>query len=112
MIYDDNFSINRRKWRREATQLPAKYFIKKQSTRYVECTIVNLSRSGAGVMFPAGERLVNGSLVFLDLVVPKSFEQLTLKGEIKRNHKQGDGMYGGVQFDAILPDMVLARLTP
>jgi hypothetical protein len=109
-MYDEDFSINRRHYRRENANLPAQYFIKKQSARYQQCTIVNLSRSGAGVLFPPRENLPTGAPVFLDVAVPKSFEQLTLRGEIKRNYRQGGDLYGGIKFEALLPESVFSRL--
>jgi len=109
-MYNDDFSINRRASRRENANLPAQYFIKKQSARYMDCTIVNLSRSGAGVLFPAGETLDKGAPVFLDVVVPKSFEQLTLRGEIKRNYHEGSKLFGGIKFDSLLPEDMFIKL--
>jgi hypothetical protein len=109
-MYNDDFSINRRGCRRENANLPAQYFIKKQSARYMDCTIVNLSRSGAGVLFPAEETLDKGAAVFLDVVLPKSFEQVTLRGEIKRNYPQGGKLYGGIKFDLLLAEDMFAKL--
>ena len=109
-MYNENFSINRRGWHRESVRLSAQYFIKKQSARYMECMIVNLSRSGAGVLFPAEETLDKGAAVFLDVVVPKSLEQLTVRGEIKRCYSDGGKLYGGIKFDALLPEDIFAKL--
>lgn len=109
-MYNDDFAINRRGCSRENTRLPAQYFIKNRSVRYLDCTIVNLSRSGAGILFPSGEALEKGAPVFLDVVVPKSFEQLTLRGEIQRARAEGAQQFGGVKFDAKLPHDLFARL--
>lgn len=109
-MYNDDFSINRRGCSRESIRLPAQYFIKNQSARYMDCTIVNLSRSGAGVLFPAGEALDKGAPVFLDIVVPKSFEQLTLRGEIKRTYREESRQFGGIKFDANLPKDLFTKI--
>lgn len=109
-MYNEDFSVNRRSSPRETVEMPAQYFIKKQSARYMDCSIVNLSRSGAGVLFPEGETLDKGALIFLEVVVPRSFEQVTLRGEIKRNFHENGKLYGGIQFDALVSEDIFSKL--
>ncbi len=66
MIDIGDFNINRRSKFRAKTKLNAQYFIKKQSSQYLDCQIVNLSRTGAAVSLPLTEKLeVRQSLCFL-----------------------------------------------
>lgn len=105
------FNLNPRKWRRAAVQLPALYFIKGQSSRYMDCTILNLSRNGAGVLFPYSEPLKAKSSIFFELMVPNVFEQMSIRGELKNISKRNDGCVGGIEFASLLPEDMFARLT-
>lgn len=109
-MLDAKFNFNPRKWRRASVKLPAQYFIKGQSSRYMDCTIITLSRSGAGVLFPVSEPLKTKSAVFFELIVPKTFEQLTVRGELKNKNTRNDGLVGGVEFVSLLPEEMFARL--
>jgi len=106
----NEFKVNRRKWSRETVQIPVQYFIKGESTRYKEGTIINVSRSGVGMLFPPNEPLTIGAQVFLELFVPKTLEQLSLKGEVKTLQKRGDSLIGGIHFISLLPDDVFIKL--
>ncbi len=106
----NDLKVNRRKWSRETVRIPVQYFIKGESTRYKEGTIINLSRSGAGVLFPLNEPLTIGAQVFLELFVPKTLEQLSLKGEAKTIYKHGDSLIGGIHFISLLPEELFAKL--
>ena len=91
-------------------QLPAQYFIKGQSAKYLDCTIINLSRSGATVLFPPNELLKVKAAIFFELPIPKTCEQLTIKGELKSKHKSEDGLVYGIQFESLLPEDMFAKL--
>jgi hypothetical protein len=106
----DEFENNRRKWQRKTVQLPAQYFIKAQSTRHGECTIVNLSRGGAAALFPPNEPVTVKAPIFLGLFIPKTLERLTLRGEVIIKYKSGDGLLGGIQFESLLPEDLFAKL--
>jgi hypothetical protein len=107
---DAQFAFNPRKWKRAAVQLPAKYFIKGESVRYMDCTIINLSRRGAGVLFPLNEHLKPKSLIFFELLVPKTFEQMSVRGQVKNKNKINDGLVGGIEFASLLPEEMFAKL--
>jgi hypothetical protein len=101
---------NRRKWPREAVQIPAQYFIKNQSTKYQDCTVINLSRNGAAVLFPAYEFLQAKVPVFLDLMVPRTVQQLSIKGELKIKYRIRSGLVGGIQFATLLQEEMFRKL--
>lgn len=101
---------NRRKWPRQPVTLPAQYFIKNQSPNYQDCTILNLSRNGAEVLFPSFEYLKTKGVIFLDLFMPQSLKQLTLRGELKTKRRNSTGLVGGIQFLSLLREDLLNRL--
>jgi len=94
---------NRRLYQREKVELIARYFIENKSTKYMGCTVVNLSRNGAGALFPLKEKLEEGAFVLLDILAPVTFQPLRLKGEVKRAQKRGNTQYAGILFTEILP---------
>jgi hypothetical protein len=105
------FNSNLRRWCRAAVRLPAQYFIKGQSIRYMDCTILNISRNGAGVLFPDNEPLDAKSPIFIELKVPNTSEQMNIRGVVKNKSKRNDGCVGGIEFAFLLPEDMIARLT-
>lgn len=106
----DYFKLNRRTLDRVKTELQAEYFIKKQSQRYESCTIIDISRSGAAICFPAHEQLHKGAIVFLDIIVPQTFTKLTLQGELKRIAIKGSDNIGGIKFREVLDGLTFNSL--
>lgn len=100
----EKFFFSRRLYQREKVELIAQYFIQEKSVKYMGCTIVNLSRTGVGALFPLKEKLEEGSVVLLDILAPVTFQQMKLKGEVKRAQKRGDVLYAGIQFFEVLSD--------
>ena len=110
-MMDASYNFNPRKWHRAAVQLPAQYFIKGLSSRYMDCTIINISRKGAGVLFPLSEPLKERVAIFFELIVPKTCEQLSLKGELKNKNRRKEGFFGGIEFATLLPEEMFAKLS-
>jgi hypothetical protein len=108
MFEDQQF--NRRLYQRDKVELIARYFIQETSMKYMGCTIVNLSRNGAGALFPRKEKLEEGAVVLLDIIIPVTFNQLRLKGEIKRTQKRGKVLYAGIKFSEILSEVTFKAL--
>jgi hypothetical protein len=107
----NEIKFNRRQWRRKTVQIPAQYFIKNQSKRYLDCTVINLSRNGAAVQFPTFELLKAKAAIFLDIMVPKTFQQLTLRGELKIKYRNQTGLIGGIKFESLLQEDMFSKLT-
>jgi len=109
-MQEPSYNFNPRKWHRAAVQLPAQYFIKGLSSQYTNCTIVNISRKGAGVLFPFSEPLKERSSIFFEFIIPKTFEQMTVRGELKNKNRREEGLLGGIEFAALLPEEMFAKL--
>jgi len=108
---DDYFKLNRRTLNRIKTEIQAQYFIKKQSQRYERCTIVDISRSGAAIRFPLQEQLQSGSIIFLELALPRSSRQLTLQGQLRRIQHTDNELIGGIKFKDLLDGETFQNLT-
>jgi len=103
--------FNRRALARVPADLRAVYYIKKQSHRYQECTIINISRSGAAIKFPEQEQLRRGAVVFIDVILPRNFRKLMLQGEITTIRLKGHEHIGAVKFKELLDEETFSNLT-
>ena len=104
-------ALDRRRWPRQPVRLPARYFIKDCSTRFQDCTIINISRGGATVLLPGYEYFQNKGYFYLDFIVPKTVQQLSLRGQIRMKQNQRAGLLAGIQFDKLLPEPLFNRIT-
>jgi hypothetical protein len=111
MIEIGDFNINRRGKDRVKTRLNAQYFIKKQSSQYLECTVVNLSRTGAAVSVHMREKLVCGTIMFIDIYIPKTLLHVSAQGEIKRVERREGELISGIKFTELLGQSIFEQLT-
>ena len=111
MVEINDFNINRRSKDRIKTKLNAQYFIKKQSSQYLECQVVNLSRTSAAVSVPINEKLQCGSIIFLDIYIPKTLSHVSVQAEIKRVESHKNELVGGVKFTELINQHIFEQLT-
>ncbi len=111
MIEIGDFNINRRGKSRAKTRLNAQYFIKKQSSQYSDCQIINISRTGAAVSVPLTEEMKSGSIMFLDIYIPKTLMHVSAQAEIKRVEKREHEIISGVKFTELISQSVFEQLT-
>ena len=110
MIKIDDFNFNRRGKDRVKTMLNAQYFIKKQSLQYLECKVVNLSRTGAVVSVPINEKLKCGAIIFLDMYIPKTLQPVSVQAEIKRVERHDKAITGAVKFTELISPAMFEQL--
>ena len=111
MIKIDDFKFNRRGKDRIKTMLNAQYFIKKQSAQYLECKVVNLSRTGAVVSVPIDEKLECGAITFIDIYIPKTLQAVSVQAVIKRVERHDRAMLGAVKFTELISQPMFEQLT-
>jgi len=87
------------------------YFIKKHSMRYMDCELVNVSRSGIAITIsvPVSEDFENGMDVSLEISVTGSLDQMTVSGRVHRVQR-GEKILVGIKFDMPLAESVLNKL--
>ncbi len=107
---NDHCSVERRLHQRHNVAIIARYFIAGRSKKHLGCTIVNLSSNGAGALCPLREKLVIGDSIMIDMINPGTFEHISVVGEVKRWHKKGNAVFGGIQFQTLLTDNEFADL--
>ena len=87
---------DKRKSKRFIINLSARFFIKEKTGGWKECTVINISRSGAGLEFYTADKIDIGS-VHLKIFTPKAIEPIDIEG-IVRWVKQGKRDFiGGVE---------------
>ena len=111
MIDIGDFRINRRSRDRVVTKLNAQYFIKRKSSQYLECKVVNLSRTGAAISIPIGEKPECGNIVFLDIYIPRTLSHVSTLAEIKIIGKQDNELICGVKFTELISLQIFEQLT-
>ena len=111
MIEIGDFHINRRGKDRIKTRLNAQYFIKKKSAQYIECRVVNLSRTGAAVSVPVTEKPECGNIMFIDIYIPKTLSHVSSQAEIKRIEKRDKELICGIKFTELLSQPIFEQLT-
>lgn len=85
------------------------YFIKRRSLRYMDCELVDVSRSGIAIRVPLSEDITQGMDVSLEIAVPGSLARITLSGRVHRAQR-GRSILVGIKFDVPLEQEVLDRL--
>ncbi len=103
-------STDRRSHERVQSNARIQYFIKKNSLRYMDCEMVDVSRSGMGVRIPASEETVEPDMeVLLEITLPGSLEQVQVRGIILWLQRS-ESIRAGIRFDALLEPELLTRL--
>lgn len=114
MTDSEAYSSERRRWPRRPVLLPALYYINNYSSRYRCCTITGISRAGATILLPGFEFFKEDACCSLDVMVPRTARQLTLRGRVRIRKRQRCGLVAGIQcgiaFDAPLPRGALEQL--
>jgi len=101
---------NTRKLERYPIQREARYFLKEGKGEGQECTIINFSRSGMGIIFHSNEEINVGTLIRLEIPVPKSSEPINARGVLKWFERKENDLIGGVELTKILSDVKFSKL--
>lgn len=100
---------DRRSHERFHSNALVQYFIKKHSLRYMDCTLVDVSRSGMGIVIRAPEQVAEGLEISLEITLPGSIEQITVNGTIQWFQGEAD-IRAGVRFTQLLDPELMTRL--
>ena len=103
--------MTKRAKERAKTKLNAQYFIKKYSSRYLECQVVNLSSSGAAVSVSIDEKPERDAAMFLDVFIPKTLLHVSVVGAIKRIERRNNELIIGVKFTELISRIMFQQLT-
>ena len=95
---------DRRRFERFDTQRKARYFLKEGSRCWKECTIINISRKGVGILFPTHEKITMGSTILLKVFYSAATESTSVIGMIQWMRKRKNDFIGGIESIKVLDD--------
>jgi len=100
---------DRRGHERFASNAMVQYFIKNSSMRYMDCSLLNVSRSGIAIRIAGSEDVDSGMEVLLEITLPGSLDQIIVSGMIEW-FQGGETILVGIKFERLMAPEVLTRL--
>ena len=101
---------NKRRFERFPTQREAQIFLREGKEWGQECTIINVSRKGVGILFRTSEKIDVGAHIRLEVPDPLTTDIIGLRGQLKWSREIGDRFVGGVELHRILGDVKFSKL--
>jgi len=100
----------KRESKRYLTQRRAYYFLQVGEGIGHECTIINVSRKGLGVLFHTSEQINLGASIHLEVPDARSLESMNVRGELRWCKTIENEFIGGIELHKILSDIKFAKL--
>jgi hypothetical protein len=100
---------DRREHERFESSAMVQYFFKKISLRFMDCELVDVSRSGVAIRVPVSEDVFFGMDAFLEITLPGSLDHITVKGTIAWSQSTETGLVG-IRFESLIDQEILTRL--
>lgn len=101
---------DRRESQRYPTQRRAYYFLQEGEGIGQECTIINVSRKGLGVLFHTSKQINVGAAIHLEVPDPRSLETINVRGELRWCKTIRNEFIGGIELIEILSDVKFSKL--
>ena len=97
---ESSFYIKKRANARVHVLLMAAFKLKDKGAQEQDCVITNVSVSGAGITFPRieGAMIVNGAIVQLKILIPRTVLHVSVQGEIMWAKQRTKDILAGVRF--------------
>jgi len=97
----------KRRFRRHQTQLKAQYYIKERNKEWEECTIIDVSRKGMGIVFLIRKEIEVNSTVLLEITLLTELEPIYIVGILKWIKQEDHDFIGGIESTDLLADLKL-----
>ncbi|MBW2183614.1 MAG: PilZ domain-containing protein [Deltaproteobacteria bacterium] len=101
---------NTRRFERFPTQREAQYFLVRGKGKGQECTIIDVSRKGLGMIFHSNEEISVGTNIRLEIPDPITLDTIDIRGELRWSNKIGGEFIGGIELAMILSDVKYSKL--
>ena len=101
---------NIRRFERFPTQRGGQYFLIKGKGKGQECTIIDVSRKGLGMIFHSNEEISVGTNIRLEIPDPITLDTIDIRGELRWSKKTGGEFIGGIELAMILSDVQFSKL--
>ena len=101
---------NTRQHKRFQTQREAHFFLHHTQEQGRECTIINVSRKGMGIIFHTDETLHPGAIIRLEVPVTTAFDAISVSGMLKWIDRIDSDFIGGIELSKELNDVKFSKL--
>ena len=101
---------NTRRFERFSTQREGQYFLVKEKEKGQNCTIIDVSRKGLGMIFHSNEEISVGTNIRLEIPDPITIDTIDVRGELKWSKEIGGEFIGGIELSSILSDVKFSKL--
>ena len=101
---------NTRRFERFPTQREGQYFLVKGKGKGQECTIIDVSREGLGMIFHSNEEISVGTNIRLEIPDPITIDTINVRGELRWSKEIGGEFIGGIGLARILSDVKFSKL--
>ena len=96
---------NTRRYERFPTQREAQFFLVKEKGKGKECTIIDVSHKGLGIIFHSNEEISVGTNIRLEIPDPITIDTIGVQGELRWSKNIGGKFIGGIELNSILSDV-------
>lgn len=100
----------KRRLRRFAAQLKARYSLIEGGRTWGECIIIDINRRGMGIEFHTQEEIAAGSTINFEIDISGKSEPLGIRGILKWMEGGGNIYFGGVELAEILDEIEWTNL--
>ena len=101
---------NTRRFERFSTQRGGQYFLVKGKGRGQECTIIDVSHKGLGIIFHSNEEISVGTNIRLEIPDPTTIDTIDVRGELRWSKEIGGESIGGIELSRILSDVQFSKI--
>jgi len=102
-------TFERRQYPRLKKQLRARYVIAESKRGGDECSIIDTSLKGLGVIFHTEENISVGSTIILEIPVAGNPDPYCVKGTIRWVNRREDGYRGGIELSHLCEELPKAQ---
>lgn len=99
-----------RQYARYPTHREAFYCLYEKMAEKQECTIINISRKGMGVLFSRSDGIHIGVTIRIEIPVASALESISVNGMVKWVDKTESNYVGGIELSKELSDVKFSKL--
>ena len=99
-----------RQYVRYPTHREAFYCLQEAMAEKRECTIINISRKGMGVLFHAKDGIAIGAPIRIEIPVATALESISVNGMVKWVDTSDSAYVGGIELSKELSDVKFSKL--
>ncbi len=92
------------------TDLKAHCFIQNEKAPPLECTIIDLSTSGAGIVCQNIGKIAIGDTVTINIFLPNTILHVSVSAEIRWKRRRAKDFICGTQFQELLSERMFNQL--